>query len=81
MGCNIVAAEKGQGSISLGVALLQDYQIILEENSTNIAKEFNNYIYADKGSKLFVDNYNHAIDAIRYIVTYILGRSSGIEIR
>lgn len=81
MGCNIVAAEKGQGSISLGVALLQDYQIILEENSTNIAKEFNNYIYADKGSKLFVDNYNHAIDAIRYIVTYILGRSTGIEIR
>jgi len=81
MGCNIVGAEKGQGSISLGVALLLDYTIIVEHNSSNVAKELNNYIYADKGSKLFVDNYNHTIDPLRYNVTYHLGRSAGIEIR
>ena len=39
---------------------------------SNIAKELNNYVYADKGSKLYVDNYNHAIDAIRYNVIYHL---------
>tara|TARA_R110000803_G_scaffold131141_6_gene198438 strand:- start:8567 stop:9772 length:1206 start_codon:yes stop_codon:yes gene_type:complete len=81
MGCNIVGAEKGPGSISLGVALLQDYEIIVEHNSSNIAKEFNNYIFADKGSKLFVDAFNHLIDPLRYNVTYHLGRSTGIEIR
>jgi len=81
LGCNIVGAEKGAGSISLGVALLLDYEIIVEHNSANVAKELNNYIYADKGSKLFVDNYNHIIDPLRYNVTYHLGRSSGIEIR
>jgi phage terminase large subunit len=80
-GCNIVGAEKGAGSISLGVALLQDYEIIVEDNSTNLAKELNNYIFADKGSKLFVDDFNHLIDPMRYAVTYVLGRSFGIEIR
>ena len=81
MGCNIVAAEKGPGSISLGIALLLDYEIIVEESSTNVAKEFNNYVYADKGSKLFVDNYNHAIDPLRYNVMYHLGKTTGYEIR
>ena len=71
-GCNIKATEKGQGSISAGIALMQDFEIIVEHNSINIAKELNNYVYADKGSKLFVDNFNHAIDAIRYNVFYHL---------
>tara|TARA_R110000796_G_scaffold70457_2_gene160293 strand:- start:5992 stop:7197 length:1206 start_codon:yes stop_codon:yes gene_type:complete len=79
-GCNIIGAEKGAGSISLGVALLQDYKIIVDNESFNLAKELNNYIYADKGSKLFVDNFNHLIDPLRYNVTYFLGRSSGIDI-
>lgn len=80
-GCNIRGAEKGAGSISLGIELLRDYQIIVDKDSTNIAKEFNNYVYADKGSKLFIDAFNHIIDAIRYNVTYQLGRHSQIEIR
>lgn len=72
-GCNIKETRKGQGSISAGIAILQDYELIVEENSTNIARELNNYVYADKASKLFVDDYNHAIDAIRYNVFYHLG--------
>lgn len=71
-GCNIKATEKGAGSISAGIALMLDYEIIVENNSINIAKELNNYIYADKGSKLYVDSFNHAIDAIRYNVFYHL---------
>ena len=70
--CNIVATEKGAGSITAGLALMQDYEIVLEPNSQNIAKEFNNYIYSDKKSGLVIDNYNHAIDAIRYNVFYHL---------
>ena len=71
-GCNIKATEKGAGSISAGIALMQDYELIIEENSINIAKELNNYVYADKGAKLFRDDFNHAIDSIRYNVFFHL---------
>ena len=81
LGCNIKSAIKGQGSISAGVSIMQDYKIIVEENSHNIAKELNNYVYADKGSKLFVDDFNHIIDAIRYVVFYMSKNSGVIDIR
>lgn len=80
-GCNIYPTEKGAGSISAGIAIMQDYEIVVDNDSINIAKELNNYVYADKGSKLYVDAFNHAIDAIRYNVFYHLGRSFKIEIR
>jgi phage terminase large subunit len=51
---------------------MQDYELIVEPNSTNIAKELNNYIYSDKKSGLVIDNFNHAIDAIRYNVFFNL---------
>jgi phage terminase large subunit len=71
-GCNIIATAKGAGSITAGLALMQDYELIIESNSQNIGKELNNYIYSDKKSGLVVDNFNHAIDAIRYNVFYQL---------
>jgi phage terminase large subunit len=71
-GCNIKGTEKGAGSISAGIALMQDFEIIVESNSQNIAKELNNFVFADKGSNLYIDKYNHAIDAIRYNVFYHL---------
>lgn len=71
-GCNIKATEKGAGSISAGIALMQDYELIVEPSSINIAKELNNYIYSDKKSGLVIDNFNHAIDAIRYNVFFNL---------
>ena len=47
---------------------LQDYLIVVEENSSNIGKELNNYVYSNKTAQLFVDKHNHIIDAIRYAV-------------
>lgn len=81
LGLNIVEAEKGAGSISAGIAYMLDYKIIVEPNSTNIAKEFNNFVYSDKKSGLYVDAFNHQIDAIRYAVMYQLSRTGGVEIR
>lgn len=81
LGCNISPTDKGAGSITAGIAIMQDYKIIVDKDSINVAKELNNYIYADKGSKLYVDDFNHAIDAIRYIVFYLLGRGTSFEIR
>jgi phage terminase large subunit len=78
-GNNIVRCDKPP--IEFGVSIMQDYKIIVEANSHNISKELNNYVYLDKGSKLYLDNWNHAIDGIRYNVVYHLGRSFGISIR
>ena len=70
LGVNIRAVKKG--TIESGITRMQDYELIITPESTNIAKELNNYCYADKGSKLYVDNYNHAIDGIRYNIIYHL---------
>lgn len=69
-GLNIEPIKKG--TIESGVTLMLDYDIIVDTDSSNIAKEFNNYAYLNKGSKLYIDDFNHAIDAIRYNVTYHL---------
>jgi len=79
LGCRIVGTTKGAGSISAGIAIMQDYELIIE--GENIGKELNNYVYTDKGSKLFLDAYNHIIDAIRYNVSYNLSGGFKIEIR
>jgi len=78
-GNNIVRCDKPP--IEFGVSIMQDYEIIVEPNSHNISKELNNYVYLDKGSKLYLDNWNHSIDGIRYNVVYHLGRNFGISIR
>jgi phage terminase large subunit len=69
-GLNIDPIKKG--TIESGVTLMLDFDIIVDTDSSNIAKEFNNYAYLNKGSKLYIDDFNHAIDAIRYNVTYHL---------
>jgi phage terminase large subunit len=71
---NIQAVKKG--TIESGIVRMQDFKIVVEPNSTNIAKELNNYCYLNKGSKLYIDNWNHIIDAIRYNVIYNLDNPS-----
>jgi phage terminase large subunit len=71
-GCNIVPAIKGQGSITYGISLLQDYDLIIDEESTDLIKELNNYCWLEKKSQTPVDKFNHAIDALRYAVSYQL---------
>jgi phage terminase large subunit len=69
-GVNIKAVKKG--TIESGITTMQDFEIVVDLNSNNIAKELNNYVYLDKGSKLYLDDFNHAIDGIRYNVIYNL---------
>ena len=71
-GCNVVASIKGAGSITYGISLLQDYDLVIEENSINLIKELNNYSWLEKKSKTPQDKFNHIIDAIRYSVSYQL---------
>jgi phage terminase large subunit len=75
-GNNIIATEKGAGSVSAGIALMQDYKLIVTPDSINLIKELNNYAWSDKKSGVPIDMYNHAIDAIRYAVFYQLANPS-----
>jgi len=79
LGCKVVGTTKGAGSISAGIAIMQDYELIVE--GENIAKELNNYVYTDKGSKLFLDAWNHILDAARYNVAYQLTGNYNHDIR
>jgi len=71
-----VPAIKGQGSITFGISLLQDYDLVITEDSTELIKELNNYCWLEKKSQTPVDNFNHAIDALRYAVSYQLQNPS-----
>jgi len=70
-GCNLVATKKGKDSILTGIKIMQDYDIIVEPNSLNLIKELNNYRWLDRGNKP-CDDYNHLIDALRYVIFYEL---------
>ena len=71
---NIVPSIKGQGSVNYGIAMLQDYDLIIDEGEENIEliKELNNYCWLEKKSQTPIDKFNHAIDAIRYSISYQL---------
>lgn len=65
-GNNIKAVEKGAGSVSASIALLQDYKLVISPTSVNTIKELNNYVWNDKASKTPVDAWNHSLDALSY---------------
>ena len=71
-GCNVKPSIKGQGSVTYGISLLQDYDLIVSPESTNLIKELNNYRWLERKSNTPVDAYCHLIDAIRYAVGFQL---------
>ena len=78
IGINIKPTIKKSGSILSGIALMQDYQIVVDRNSHGIIREFNNYVWKDKG-EVPIDKHNHFCDGIRYAMMYLIqGISSGV---
>lgn len=77
MGLNIKPTIKKKGSILSGIALMQDYQIVVDRESNGIIREINNYVWHERNQRP-VDKFNHYIDAIRYSLMYLLqGVNSG----
>ena len=66
--------KKGKDSIMFGINLLKGYTINVDASSKNLIKELEQYRWkVDKnGDSLNVpiDTYNHAIDALRYLVMH-----------
>jgi len=83
-GVNIIPVEKPPGSKEAGILKMLEYKICVTKNSYNIIKELKNYTYQqDKDGKWLnkpIDMYDHAIDAIRYVVlTEVLGKRKGVK--
>lgn len=70
-GLPIIPVKKYAGSIEAGIDFMRGCKIYLTAKSINLKKEFDNYTYAqDKYGNwlnLPVDDWNHGIDAARYI--------------
>lgn len=76
----IKPSMKGQGSISAGIAKLQEFEIIVDGHCTNFITELQNYSYKkDKATGEYtnepVDEFNHLMDAARYGIQCLNSRS------
>jgi phage terminase large subunit len=69
-GNNVVPCVKHK--ITEGIEMLRDFEMIIEENSIDLIKELNNYSWLERKSQTPIDKYNHALDALRYAVSYQL---------
>lgn len=63
---NIKPVNKAKWTVSEALRLMQDYEHILTEESTDLVKEFNNYLWSDKRAGIPIDGFDHLIDAGRY---------------
>ena len=69
--CNLKPTIKRSGSILTGIALVQDYDLIIDADSVELIKELNNYVWHERNEKP-VDKWNHQLDALRYSAQYFL---------
>jgi len=69
-GINILPAQKGQGSVLQGIQYLQQQRISVTKRSTNLLKEYRNYLWeTDKDGKTInipTKSWDHILDAGRY---------------
>ena len=77
MGWNVKPTIKG--SINIGIDIIRRYKLHATESSFNLIKELRNYKYIeDKNGNMTnkpVDNFNHALDALRYSVVNKISKS------
>ena len=68
-GLNIVPTIKGADSVKYGISLLQDYDLIIDENSVDLIKELNNYCWLEKKSETPIDKFNHCFVSDTLVTT------------
>jgi phage terminase large subunit len=73
----IKGVTKGADSVKYGIDVMQRQEYLVTSQSTNLIKELRSYCWAVKkdGEKtnIPIDNFNHAIDALRYHEMETLG--------
>ena len=73
--CNIKPTVKRSGSILSGIALVQDFDLVIDADSTELIKELNNYVWHERNERP-VDKWNHQLDALRYSAQYFLANAN-----
>jgi phage terminase large subunit len=77
-GVNIQPAEKGKDSVRNGIAAIQDQPMSATSRSTNVLKEYRNYLWAMDRFGAFISpnepehTWSHSMDAIRYGMSSLL---------
>jgi len=71
LGYNIVPCKKGPDSILNGINILQGLTMVVDRRSTELLQELENYTWkkdksTDQWLDMPIDEYNHALDAVRY---------------
>ena len=78
---NIRGAKKSGDSIRVGIDTMRRHRLFVKHDSLNAQKEFRNYKWkTDKNGKMLsvpVDNFNHLIDAVRYVCLNKILRKTG----
>jgi len=82
----IKPARKGAGSIMQGIQKINQYEIIIHPNCTNIQDEMDNYSYKkDKVTGEYlnipIDSWNHLCDALRYGIQLVKKKVKALNIR
>lgn len=77
LGCMAFPCIKGKGSIKAGIQQVKQFNLFVTKRSTNVLDEADNYTYVkdnltDTYTNEPIDAYNHAWDAIRYGVDYLI---------
>lgn len=69
-GLTVLPATKGKGSLSQGIAFVQQQRISITKRSVNFIKEYRNYMWRKDSNGSFTDEpehaFSHGMDAIRY---------------
>lgn len=79
-GFSIIACEKGKDSINHGIGSLQQEKFLVASSSLDTINELRNYMWekdkkTDEKMNVPIDEYNHSIDAMRYVNSHFYGKT------
>lgn len=82
LGLTVLPAEKGKDSVTNGIQIVQQQRISMTSRSTNLIKEYRNYLWrTDKDGKIMnipESGFDHTMDALRYgIVSMVKNQNGG----
>lgn len=79
-GVSIIGAKKGKDSVSNGIQFIQDQRMSVTKSSTNVIKEYRNYLWeTDKNEKITntpEHAFSHSMDAIRYAMMSLMKKQT-----
>lgn len=82
-GISIQPAVKGQGSVSNGITFVQDQKISVTKRSTKLIKEYRGYLWDKNKDGKFINVpvkiNDHAMDAVRYALSPLMGDMEELE--